>query len=333
MGVPIRELLEGYRTPAEWDDLRGIAAFDAHNALYQFLSIIRQKDGTPLMDPGGRVTSHLSGLLFRNQNFLEKGIRPVYVFDGAPPSFKQDTIETRRAVREDARERWQEALARGDLAEAGKYAKASSKLDGEVIGSSKRLLTLMGIPFLEAPSEGEAQIAHMTAKGDTTYAVSQDYDTLLFGTPVLVRNLTVSGKRRLHGRMVNIVPEKIHADKFFAGLSITRTDLIRIGILVGTDFNDGVPGIGPKKGIKAVREGKFDSIAKDQLRGVDTEDIINFFEHPPVTDQYHLSWKEPDAEGITRMLCDEYSFAPERIKKALGVVSEQPGQKTLSSWF
>ena len=236
-------------------------------------------------------------------------------------------------VRDTAREQWREALERGDIQEAAKHARASSRIDTGVIDTSKRLLRLMGIPYIEAPSEGEAQIAHMVMQRSAQYAVSQDYDTLLFGTPVLVRNMTISGKRKLHGRLITVSPEKILADRVFSGLSISRRDLIRIGILVGTDFNDGVPGIGPKLGLRAVREGRFDAIVSERMPDVDVPDIMDFFEHPPVTDDYTLGWEEPDTDGIISMLCGEYAFSEERVRKVLGAEVTGTGQKTLSSWF
>ena len=165
MGVSLRDIITNYKTPIAWDALAGVAAVDAHNALYQFLSIIRQPDGTPLMDQTGRVTSHLSGILFRAVNFMEKGIRPVWVFDGTPPEFKQETINQRRSVREQAREQWRKALERGEVEEAAKHARASSRIDDEVIATSKSLISLLGMPSIDAPSEGEAQAASVLAVG------------------------------------------------------------------------------------------------------------------------------------------------------------------------
>ncbi|MDD1655972.1 MAG: flap structure-specific endonuclease, partial [Methanomicrobiales archaeon] len=134
MGVALRDILVPYKKQVGWESLAGVAAVDAHNALYQFLSIIRQPDGTPLMDGQGRVTSHLSGILFRTLNFLELGIRPVFIFDGTPPDLKAGTIQERREVRREAGERWREALARGEVEEARKHAMASSRVDDFVIG-------------------------------------------------------------------------------------------------------------------------------------------------------------------------------------------------------
>lgn len=333
MGVALRDIIEGYKIPVAWEALSGIAAIDAHNALYQFLSIIRQPDGTPLMDQRGRVTSHLSGILFRTTNFIEKGIRPVYVFDGSPPAFKQETIEERRTARKQAQAKWEEALDRGEVAEAYKQARSASRVDEQVISTAKTLIHLLGIPTVEAPSEGEAQAAAMVCRGDARYVVSQDYDTLLFGAPLLVRNLTISGKRKLHGRSISVSPERIVLSELLKGLGLTRDDLIRIGILIGTDFNTGIKGIGAKTALKIIRNGDFETTIKEKLQGIDSEPIFDFFRQPPVTTEYTLSWGEPDHDGIMKMLCNEYDFAPDRVEKALAGMQVKKGQKTLDAWF
>jgi flap endonuclease-1 len=264
---------------------------------------------------------------------MEKGIRPVYVFDGKPPEFKQQTIDQRRAAREEAHGLWQEALERGEIAEAYKQARSSSHLNEEVIGSSKELLKLLGLPYVEAPSEGEAQGARMVAKGDARYVVSQDYDTLLFGGPVLVRNLTISGKRKVHGRTVTISPERIILSDVLQGLNLTREDLIRISILVGTDFNPGVKGIGAKTALKHVRNNEFEKVAEEKLPGTDIDGLMAFFLDPPVTEDYTLAWREPDREGLMKMLVEGYDFAPDRVEKSLEGLRVKAGQKTLDSWF
>jgi len=333
VGVDIRDLLLPYKKTVGWETLAGVAAVDAHNALYQFLSIIRQPDGTPLMDSRGRVTSHLSGILFRVLNFLELGIRPVFVFDGVPPDFKGATIAERKEIRREAGARWQEALARGDVVEARKHAQASSRVDEFVISSSKELLGLLGIPWVQAPSEGEAQAAHMVAKASATYAVSQDYDLLLFGAPVLVRNLTVSGKRKVRGRTITVNPEKLLLKEVLDGLNLTREQLIEIGLLVGTDFNTGIKGIGPKKAIQIVNERKFDETLSEKLPDFDPKPVMEFFVHPPITDDYSIAWKPVNPDGVVKMLCDNFDFSRERVNSALEKVKLTAGQKTLDRWF
>jgi flap endonuclease-1 len=333
MGVAIRDIIAEYKIPITWESLPGIAAIDANNALYQFLTIIRQPDGTPLMDGRGRITSHLSGILFRMANFLEKGIRPVFVFDGKPDELKMATIDKRRKVRDTAGERWKEALERGDEVEAYKQARSSTRVDETIIGTSKELLRLMGIPIVQAPGEGEAQASYMGIKGDARYVVSQDYDTLLFGAPILVRNLTVSGKRKIRGRQITVSPERIVLADFLGGLKISREQLIQIGILMGTDFNAGVEGVGAKTALKLVLKGEFESKIKEKMPDFDPAPVIDMFLHPPVTDDYALATMHPDPEGIRKMLCDGYDFSEERVNKAMEGFSVKAGQKTLESWF
>lgn len=333
MGVALRDIIADYKVPVTWEGLAGIAAIDANNALYQFLTIIRQPDGTPLMDQRGRVTSHLSGILFRTTNFLSKGIKPIYIFDGMPTVMKQGTIDERRKVRDEAEEKWKEAIERGDEAEAYKQARSSSRVDSTITETSKELLRLMGIPVVQAPGEGEAQAAFMVQAGDARYAVSQDYDTLLFGASLLVRNLTVSGKRKIRGRTVTVNPEKIVLADVLNGLAITREQLIQIGILVGTDFNAGVRGIGPKTGLKIVLKGEFEEKINETLPDFDPAPIIDIFLRPPVTTNYRLEWTHPDCEGIKKMLCGEYEFSEERVEKALEGFLVKAGQKTLENWF
>jgi len=333
MGVALRDIIAEYKTPVTWEALPGVAAIDANNALYQFLTIIRQPDGTPLMDRQGRVTSHLSGILFRVSSFLEKGIKPVFVFDGKPAALKQATVDERRKIRTEAGEKWKEALERGDEEEAYKQARSSTRVDDAILGTSKELLALMGVPVVQAPGEGEAQASHMVEKGDARYVVSQDYDTLLFGAPLLVRNLTVSGKRKIRGRQITVSPERIVLADTLAGLRLTREQLIEIGILVGTDFNPGIEGVGAKTGLKIVQKGEFSAKIREKLPDFDPAPVLEMFLHPPVTDDYTLSAGHADAEGIRRMLCDGYDFSPERVEKALEGFTAKAGQKTLESWF
>jgi flap endonuclease-1 len=337
MGVPLRPLLEGCRHPVGWDELFGVAAIDANNALYQFLSIIRQADGTPLQDDRGRVTSHLSGFLFRTAHFLEQGIKPFYIFDGAPPALKEKTLAKRREVREAGRELWIDAQSRGDTQAAYRAAMQSTKVDREIIESGKRLLDALGIPWMVAPSEGEAESALLVDAGIATYSVSQDYDSLLFGAPVLVRNLTVSGKRRIRGKQVTISPERIYLSELLETLGITREMLIQIAILVGTDFNEGIYGIGPKKAIKIVKDGCFHEVLEEKAPDLDPDPIREFFLSPPVIRDIQPQWHPPDSRLVIEILCSEYGFSKERIQPVLNRIAGPrgglSGQQRLDAWF
>ncbi|HXY88640.1 MAG TPA: flap endonuclease-1 [Candidatus Acidoferrales bacterium] len=334
MGVPIGDIIP--RRKVEINEL-GKVAVDAHNAIYQFLSIIRQRDGTPLMDSRGGVTSHLSGLFYRNANLIESGVKLIYVFDGAPPALKKDTLTDRREIREHAEQMWVEAKAKG-MPEAFKYAQASSKINEDIIESSKQLLSYMGIPTVQAPSEGEAQASYMTMKGDARYTGSQDFDSLLFGAPRLVRNLTITGKRKLPGKnvYVTVTPESIELSDVLESLEITREQLIEIGILVGTDFNKGVKGIGPKKALKLVKDNGIESVLELLDEHMNYERVKQFFLHPDVTDDYKLKWNMPDDDHIAEFLCDQHDFSRERVEKVVEKLStayHSSSQMSLSRWF
>jgi len=253
MGADIGDLLEREEVELEYFSGRKIA-IDAFNTLYQFISIIRQPDGTPLKDSQGRITSHLSGILYRMSNMVEIGIRPVFVYDGEPPVFKKAEIEERKKRRVEAEEKWIAALQAGER-DAKKYAQAAGRVDDYIVESSKRLLDYMGIPFVDAPSEGEAQAAYMAAKGDVDFTGSQDYDSLLFGSPRLARNLAVTGKRKLPGKnvYVDVKPEIVSLADNLKKLGLTREQLIDIAILVGTDYNEGIKGVGVKKALNYIK--------------------------------------------------------------------------------
>lgn len=333
MGVALKPVLLEYKQQQAWEDLSGVAAVDAFNALYQFLSGIRQSDGMPLMDEEGRVTSHLSGLMFRSANLIEKNITPVYVFDGKPPEFKAATLDARREVRESAKTKWADAVKEGDLEGARKYAAASSKVDQYIIDSSKELLTALGIAWIQAPEEGEAQSAYMAQAGDVTFAVSQDYDSLLFGAPDLVRNVTISGKRRIRGKVISVYPERLYLKEVLEGLSLTREELVQAALLMGTDFNSGVAGVGPKTAVKLVREGKFWDRIGEAENAADPEVLINYFLNPPVNREYSIESRSPDRDRVFEILCEEHGFMKERVESGLEKLGAKKGQSTLDSWF
>jgi len=312
------------RREVQLEQLAGrVIALDAYNALYQFLASIRQPDGTPLMDRHGRVTSHLNGLFYRTINFLEAGIKPVYVFDGKPPEAKYVEIQRRRRMKEEAVKALIKAIEEGRREEVRKYAQRAVFLTDEMVEDAKRLLSAMGIPWVQAPSEGEAQAAYMAARGDVWAAGSQDYDALLFGAPRLVRNLAITGKRKLPGRdeYVEVKPEIIELGAVLKSLGLrTREQLIDLAILLGTDYNpDGVEGVGPQKALHMVRQfGTLENMVKTVLRG--REELLKIreiFLNPPHTDDYRVEFRPPNEAEIIRILVDEHDFNPERVERGI----------------
>ncbi len=337
MGVDIGDLFE--RKEIEFADLKGkVIAIDAYNTLYQFLSIIRQRDGTPLVDSRGEITSHLSGFLYRTTNLIEAGIKPAFVFDGRPPEFKNSTLEERKKIRDEAMGRWEDAKATGSK-DAFKYAQASSHIKGNMIKDAKMLLEFMGFPVIMAPSEGEAQAAFMVRNNSVYAAGSQDYDALLFGANVVIRNLAVTGKRKLPGKGVyaEVKPELIDLENGLLKLGISREQLVDIGILVGTDYNEGIKGIGPKKALKLIKKhGKIEGAIGELNTEIKyLSEIKDLFIHPDVTPDYELKWKKPDAAAIKHFLCSEHDFSEARVSTAVERLLEatDQGQKTLDKWF
>ena len=327
------------------EDLSGkTVAIDAYNALYQFLAIIRQPDGTPLKDNTGKVTSHLSGLLYRTSNLVELGIKPIYVFDGKPPELKTEEIQRRRQVKVEAQVHYEKAVARGDMAKARMFAQATTNMKTYMKEDAHRLLDLMGLPWVQAPSEGEAQAAHMTKRGDADYCASQDYDSLLFGAPTLLRNVTVSGRRKLPSKNVyiDVVPEVFVLDKILKECEITYEQLIDVGILIGTDFNpDGIKGLGPKTALKLIQKHGTIENALPHIKNAEfphpPQQIREIFLHPKVSNDYTLEWKEPNMQGIVDFLVREKDFSENRVRKAVEKMQqgtkEMKSKTTLEQWF
>lgn len=327
MGVKLKDIIEPQKI--NFKDLEGRAvSIDAFNTLYQFLSTIRQRDGQPLCDEQGNITSHLSGILYRNSSMVEKGIKPIYVFDGQYSELKKDTQDKRREVRDEAEKIYREALSEGDIQKAHKYAMRSSKLTPEIIESSKRLLSLMGIPYVEAKGEGEAQAAYLVEKGDAYAVASQDYDCLLFGAKRVVRNLAVNSN------LGNL--EFYELRHVLHELNITREELIDMGILIGTDFCPGLKGIGAKTALKLAKKNQLDEkIAELQKESdVDLNEVRNIFLKHDVNTDYEIKWKKPDKEGLVEFLCYEHGFSENRVAKASDKLKNlSSNQGSLDAWF
>jgi flap endonuclease-1 len=298
-------------------------AVDANGELYQFLALIRLPDGTPLTDRHGRITSHLSGLFYRTTRLIaEIGLQPLFVFDGRPPVEKSAEIARRRAIRERYEEEAAAARQAGDLARAYSKSTMTSRLTPDMTADAKQLLRLMGLPIVDAPSEAEAQAAHMARRGDVWAAVSKDYDALLFGAPRLVRFLTISGREFLpsQGTFRPITPELIELQRMLDGLGITRAQLIDLGLLVGTDFHPGVRGIGPKKALALVkRHGALEQMPADirDRLGTDLHRLRTIFLAPAVRDDYDVAAGQCNADGVVQFLCDERAFTRDRVIAAL----------------
>ncbi|MEN9626459.1 MAG: hypothetical protein RL557_787 [archaeon] len=341
MGLQIGEIIS--KKEISFSSLRGkTIAVDAFNALYQFLTTIRQPDGTPLQDSKGNVTSHLSGLFYRNMSLILEGVQLIYVFDGEAPALKEKTHEKRHAAKKEMREKYDRAVEEGNVEAMGKYARASTSLDEQKISESKELLAAMGIAVVQAPGEGEAQASYLVKEGIAYAVASQDYDCLMFEAPRLIQNVSLARKRKTISGFVEVFPQMIELAKVLEELSLTQEQLICLGIITGTDYNPGgIKGLGPKKSLKIVQTYKtkekiFEALATDEafskyVIDFDWKEIYEELIHPRIDKRPSIIFPKRDEKKIKEILL-QYEFSEERIDTQLEKLQElkkQAGQKKL----
>ncbi len=323
MGLQISEIIN--KKEIKFSDLKGkLIAVDAFNAIYQFLTSIRQPDGTPLMDSKKNITSHLSGLFYRNISLLVEGINLIYVFDGEPPELKGVTRENRRDIKDVAKERYEQAKSEEDIEAMGKYARQNVSINEKIIKQSKELLQAMGIAVVQAPSEGESQASYFALNKDVYAVASQDYDCLMFKAPRLIQNLTLARKRKTVSGYTEVFPVLIELHDVLKELEINQEQLICLGILCGTDYNPkGVKGLGPKKSLKLVKEFKtkekiFEAVANDSKYEInfDWKAVYNEIENPDVNKKAKIDFPKLDKNKIKQILL-KYEFSEERIDSQL----------------
>jgi len=320
LGVMLTPILKREQTSLK--ALKGTSfAIDASIEIHQFLALVRKRDGSLFTDSQGRVTSHLIGLLTRTSRLIaDFGMKPVFVFDGKPNPLKRRTIEMRREARRKAEVEYVEAVSKKDYAKAWSKAVMTGRVTRSVLDDSKRLLTLMGIPWLEALEDAEAQASYMAAIGDVWAVGSKDYDCLLYGAPILARYLTLTGREWLPAQQRSrpLIPELIKLSENLTLLGITREQLVDLAILVGTDFNQGVKGIGPKKALKLVHDYASIKQMPEEIRSRLTEDLNSVrqvFLKPRVLEKYVLKRSPPDRDGLVKFLSEERGFNKNRVER------------------
>jgi flap endonuclease-1 len=293
--------------------------FDANNLLYQFLALVRVPDGTLLTDRKGRITSHLLGASLRITKLMSDfKVKPIMVFDGPPSVLKLKTLEERKKEREKALIEWKRSIEMGDLRRAFSKAVASSVLSKELVGDAATMFSLMGIPVAKAPEEAEAQASYMCMKNEAWAIASQDYDSLLYGSPRIVRYITIQGTDFLPSKMMikPLIPELIDLNEVLKNLNLSREQLVDLAILIGTDFNEGIPGVGPKKAYKLIKKyGNIEMIPKEIIseKMDKLEEVREMFLSPKVTNSYSLSFSKPNFDELVKFL-HERDFSEKNIK-------------------
>ncbi len=337
MGVAIKDILEYDEIELSSISNKKIA-IDTFNMLYQFLASIRQPDGNPLTDSKGNVTSHLKGLFNRLVYFKRNNVKAVFVFDGIAPKLKNKERANRAEKKMQADVKYREALELGVMEDAKKYAQGLNKLDQTMIEDSKLLIAAFGFPIIEAPSEGEAQGAYLNQKGLVFAAASQDFDSLLFGAKNLIRNLSVSNRRKVAGSSVykEVPIEYYDLEKNLKNLNVNLDELIIIAILCGTDFNPGgIKGIGPKKALKLVKEyrDKWEELFKilDWFEYFDHTwvEVFNTFKKMPYLEIDTLEYNELSKDKVKEILKSK-DFEETMVERSLNTIKNV---KTLDKFF
>jgi len=343
MGTQIKCLLKS--NEISLNDLNNkTLVIDSYNLLYQFLTTIRSRDGSLLMDSKGNITSHLVGLFSRTTKLIQNNIKLIFVFDGKPPRLKEIERQRRKEIKIHAEKKYEKAVEEENIEEMKKYASRTTRLTEDIIKESKKLISALGLPVVQAPSEGEAQAAYLAKKKEADYCVSQDFDSLLFGSPILVRNLSLIGKRKKSGlSYTNIKPELINLSENLNNLGIDQNQLIALAMLVGTDYNiGGIKGIGPKNALKLVKkygsdfEGLFKDVKWNEFFSYPWKEVYDLFKNIPIEKGYLIEWKEPNKEEVIDLLVNEHDFAIERVKTVLDKLSknkESKQQKDLGEFF
>ncbi|MCF7861084.1 flap endonuclease-1 [Candidatus Woesearchaeota archaeon] len=338
MGVSIRDLVKGHDVALE--DLNGrVVVVDSFNMLYQFITTIRMSDGAPLMDSKGNITSHLQGLFLRTTKMLNAGIKPAFVFDGEPPELKLKERERRASLKADANKLYQEAVKQEDIESMKKYAGRTAKLTPEMVDEAKKLIRLLGCPVIQAPSEGEAQAALMVKNGDAYATVSQDFDSLVFGSDRVLRNLSLLGRRKKAGVLgyTTIKPELVKLGEVLNSIGLDHEQFVILAIMVGTDYNiGGIKGIGPKKAISALKahgkdyEKLFKELNWTDYFDFDWKEVFYTFRNMKTTEDYNLEFKDIDNDGVKQFLVEEHDFSVAQVERSTKSLKTAPAdQKSL----
>jgi flap endonuclease-1 len=345
MGTKITELLQA--TELSIEDLKGkVIVVDAFNQLYMFLSSIRQPDGSLLKDSHNNITSHLNGLFYRFTKLMQYDIKFIFVFDGKAPELKLKERERRSALKHEAELKYEKASKEENIEDMKKYAARTSRLTKEMIDDVKELISALGCPIVQAPSEGEAQAALIVKNRDAYASLSQDADSLLFGCLLVVKNLTLSGRKKLPNKLSydSVNPELISLKDTLKELDITQDQLIVLAMLTGTDYNiGGIKGIGPKTALKLVKEygpgiENFDKLFKEngwnEHFDYEWKEVFNIIKHTKTTKDYNIVFKDVDDGKVVETLCSKHDFSEGRVRKVLETLHKRPAaQKGLGEYF
>jgi flap endonuclease-1 len=309
-----------------WDEVAGsVVAVDAHNWLYRYLTTtVKWTNDAAYTTGAGEEVANLVGVVQGLPKFFEHDLTPVFVFDGGVTDLKEAEVSERREKRERAEERLAEAEERGDAVEAARLEARTQRLTNTILETTRELLALLDVPTVDAPAEGEAQAAYMARRGDADYAGSEDYDTLLFGAPRTLRQLTSKGQ-----------PELMDLDATLDRHDITLEQLIDVAILCGTDFNPGVDGVGPKTALGAITEhgDLWAAVEAEGWQVPNADRVRDLFRNPPVTDDYAVDADiDPDVAAAREYVTETWEVDADEVERGFERIEASLVQTGLDRW-
>jgi flap endonuclease-1 len=309
-----------------WDEVAGsVVAVDAHNWLYRYLTTtVKWTNDAAYTTSAGEEVANLVGIVQGLPKFFDHDLTPVFVFDGGVTDLKDAEVSERREKRERAEERLAEAEERGDAIEAARLEARTQRLTDTILETTRELLALLDVPTVDAPAEGEAQAAYMARRGDADYAGSEDYDTLLFGAPRTLRQLTSKGQ-----------PELMDLDATLSRHDITLEQLIDVAILCGTDFNPGVDGVGPKTALGAITEygDLWAAVEAEGWQVPNADRVRDLFRNPPVTDDYAVDADiDPDVAAAREYVTETWEVDADEVERGFERIEASLVQTGLDRW-
>jgi len=310
----------------DWDEVAGsVVAVDAHNWLYRYLTTtVKWTNDEVYTTAAGEEVANLVGIVQGLPKFFDHDLTPVFVFDGGVTDLKDDEVAARREQRERAEERRAEAAERGDAVEAARLEARTQRLTDVILETTRELLARLDVPVVDAPAEGEAQAAYMARRGDADYAGSEDYDTLLFGAPLTLRQLTSKGR-----------PELMDLEATLDRHDISWEGLIDVAILCGTDFNPGVDGVGPKTALRAIGEhgDLWAALDAEGWQVANADRVRDLFRDPPVTDDYVVDGDvDPDVAAAREYVIEEWEVDAAEVERGFERIEDALVQTGLDRW-
>ena len=332
MGVKIQDLI--IRTPLEISQLAGkTMAIDGPNIIFSLFSFSyknQQFDLTNTMtDRTQRVISHLYGLLYRVNFFYHKKILPLFCFDGRVSDLKRMITKDQLQDFRVTRQWYQEAMAQGNLKRAREIALGKEFLWSNIIDESKQLLNALGVPYIDSPASAESQCAYLVNSQIVQYANSQDFDSLLFGCPRTIQNLSKSLKRKVQGKWIytKVTPYLVDLHSILQTLQLDQFQLVDLALLIGTDYNSGVKNIGPKTALFLIKKyHSLEEFMRSEKQKYDfshlTQEIIDrvrkIFLFPDVLETIgSLQWELPNKGKVIELLCEDHRLNKERVENNL----------------